>query len=163
MQDDVTRLRHVIERATPRLEALSASQATRRAAPGKWSPAELIGHLIDSASNNHGRFVRAQFHDDLVFAGYDQDGWIAAQDYHASDWSELVTLWRVFNRHIAHVMAATPEAIRLRPRPRHNLDQIAWRTVPADQPTTLDYFMNDYVGHLEHHLVQLLGAGALAD
>jgi len=41
-----------------------------------------VGHLIDSASHNHQRFVRAQFQDSLVFPGYDPNAWVAAQHYH---------------------------------------------------------------------------------
>ncbi|HIF08140.1 MAG TPA: hypothetical protein EYQ64_14750 [Gemmatimonadetes bacterium] len=68
-------------------------------------------------------------------------------------------LWRGFNSHLARVMEAVPESKRVHPRIVHNLDKIAWRTVPADQPTTLDYFMEDYVDHLQHHLGQILGDG----
>ena len=55
-------------------------------------------------------------------------------------------------------MTAAPESVRLRPRFRHNLHEVAWRPVPADEPATLEYFMGDYVAHLEHHLGQMLGA-----
>jgi len=65
-----------------------------------------------------------------------------------------VELWRTYNLHLAHVMACTPEDARTRPRRRHNLHEIEWRTVPAGEPTTLEYFMRDYVGHMEHHLAQ---------
>src|SRR5690242_16510389 len=127
-------LRRAVDEATPRLMELSDAQAKRRPRPGKWSPAEIIGHLIDSASNNHQRFVRARFQDDLVFPGYDQDAWVAAQQYAAAPWDDLVSLWAGFNRHLARVMAATPEDVRLRPRARHNLEQLAWQAVPNDRP-----------------------------
>jgi hypothetical protein len=157
MQDYVAELRSIVERATLALFELSGEESARPRAPGKWSPREVMGHLIDSASNNHQRFVRAQLQDDLVFAGYDQDAWVRMQDYQNASWADLVTLWRAFNLHLAHVMAAAPESQRLRERLRHNLDRIAWRTIPPDQPATLDYFMGDYVGHLKHHLRQVLG------
>ena len=150
-------LRAAVERATPRLLALSDVDSARRRSPGKWSPREIIGHLIDSASNNHQRFVRAQFQDDLIFAGYDQDAWVAAQKYHDASWPELVTLWRAFNLHLAHVMEGIPEAVRARIHHRHNLDALAWQSVAADAPTTLEFFMSDYVGHLKHHLRQISG------
>ena len=153
------RLRAVVAAAEPRLTALPDDATTRRPAAGKWSPREVLGHLIDSASNNHQRFVRATWQDDLVFPAYDQERWVELQDYQHAPWRELVTLWAAFNRHLARVMAATPEEVRMRARTRHNLDQIAWRTVPAAEPATLDYFMGDYVGHLEHHLRQILGPG----
>ena len=151
------RLRSVVEDCTPRLLAMADTAAGRSPAPGKWSPKQVIGHLIDSASNNHQRFVRARFGDHLEFPGYDQEAWVVGQGYQEAPWPELVGLWRAFNLHLARVMEAVPDHVRLRPRVRHNLDRIAWRTVPASEPTTLDYFMEDYVGHLEHHLRQVLG------
>ncbi|MEX2110173.1 MAG: DinB family protein [Gemmatimonadaceae bacterium] len=152
------RLRAVIGASEPLLAALSDSETARRPAPAKWSPREVIGHLIDSASNNHQRFVRAASQEDLVSPGYEQDRWVELQDYQNAPWRDLVSLWAAFNRHIARVMAAIPESVRSRPRARHNLHEIAWRPVPATEPTTLDYFMMDYVRHLEHHLRQVLGS-----
>ena len=143
--------------ATPRLLAMSDDEHGRRPASGKWSPREIIGHLVDSASNNHQRFVRAQFQTDLVFPGYDQDAWVAAQCYQTAPWADLVGLWRTFNLHIARVMEAVPESERLRLRFPHNLHELAWQTIPESEPTTLDYFMADYVGHLQHHLRQIFG------
>ena len=125
-------------------------------APGKWSRKEIVGHLIDSASNNHQRFVRAQFTDDLLCASYDQETWVASQRYQSAPWRELVALWSGFNLHLARVIEAIPDEIRSRPRIRHNLHEVAFRTVPANEPTTLEYFMRDYVAHLEHHLEQIL-------
>jgi hypothetical protein len=101
--------------------------------------------------------VRAASRDDLVFPGYEQDRWVELQEYQHAPWRDLVSLWAGFNRHLSRVMAAIPEEIRMRPRVRHNLNEIAWREVPATEPATLDYFMNDYVDHLEHHLRQILG------
>ncbi|HEX9311037.1 MAG TPA: DinB family protein [Gemmatimonadaceae bacterium] len=155
MQDYVIDLRETIEKTTPRLAGMSDESSRRRPAPGKWSPREIIGHLIDSASNNHQRFVRAQFQDSLVFPGYHQNAWVAAQRYQDAPWRELVTLWRTFNLHIAWVMETTPPEQRQRARAEHNLDVLAWQQVPREQPTTLDYFMADYVGHLKHHLAQI--------
>lgn len=154
--DCARRLRAAVESSVPGLLALGEHAASRVPAPGKWTPKQVIGHLVDSASNNHQRFVRAQFVDHLDFPGYDQDAWVAAQRYDEASWPELVALWRSFNLHLARVMEAVPDPVRLRPRARHALDRIAWRTVPASDPTTLDYFMDDYVGHLEHHLRQVL-------
>ena len=153
----VETLRAVVEQATPLLLELDAETAARPRAPGKWSPCQIVGHLIDSASNNHQRFVRAQFTDDLVFPGYDQDAWVTAQRYQETDWRLIVTLWQTFNLHLAGVMASVPEAARTKPRPNHNLDQLASVPVPRSEPATLDYFMADYVGHLRHHLGQILG------
>ena len=149
------RLADAVERATPRLLALSDAAASTPRAPGKWSPKEVIGHLIDSASNNHGRFVRSQLVDDLVFPGYQQERWVEMQRYNDAVWADLVALWRGFNLHIARVMANTPDDVAGAPRTNHNLDEIAFHTVPRGRPATLGYFMADYVDHLEHHLAQI--------
>lgn len=155
----VERLRAVVARAERLLSALPDSANSCRPAPGKWSPREIVGHLIDSASNNHQRFVRAAWQEDLVFAGYDQERWVELQGYQEADWGELIRLWAGLNRHLARVMSSVPASVRRREHRRHNLHQIAWQPVPATQPATLDYFMADYVGHLEHHLRQILGDG----
>jgi hypothetical protein len=154
----VTRLLAAIGAAEPALRALPDASTTVRPSPEKWSPREVIGHLVDSASNNHQRFVRARWKDDLIFDPYEQEGWVEAGDYQNAPWLDLVGLFAAFNRQIARVMATTPDEVRLRAHARHNLDRLAWRTVPASQPATLDYFMNDYVDHLEHHLKQVLGS-----
>lgn len=155
MLDYTKDLEKAVEAAFRSLSALPEEAAARRPAPGKWSPKEIIGHLIDSAANNHQRFVRAQFQDDLVFAGYAQDEWVAAQRYQDAPWGELLELWRAYNRHIARLIEAMPDEARMRERRRHNLHQVAFRTVPPDSSTTLDYFMRDYVLHLHHHLRQI--------
>ena len=155
--DHARRLVEAVGRAAPALLRIEDVAASKRPAPGKWSPREIIGHLIDSASNNHQRFVRMSGRDDLVLQGYEQDTWVASQRYQDSPWRELVVLWLTYNRHLARVMAATSVADRTRGRSTHNLDVQAFSRVPRDRPVTLDYFMTDYVDHLEHHLAQVLG------
>jgi hypothetical protein len=148
-------LRRTVEHAATHLHSMTPEAALRRPAPAKWSPIEIVGHLIDSASNNHQRFVRARFRDDLRFDGYDQDAWVSAQAYRSASWPELVSFWRSFNLHLAHVMENTPASVLRRPRTDHNLHELAWELVPEGEPVTLEYFMRDYVAHLKHHLRQI--------
>lgn len=144
-----------VEDAFVHLSELSDEESAVASKEGKWCPKEIIGHLIDSATNNHQRFVRAQMQDDLVFSGYDQERWVDLQRYRDSEWSELLVLWRSYNRHLINVMhRASDEALK-RPRENHNLNEIAWQTVPAGEPVTLEYFMRDYIGHLKNHLQQI--------
>ena len=149
-------LRRAVSAATPQLEAILDTTAALPRGPGKWSRKEIVGHLIDSTSNNHERFVRAQFTDDLICPTYDQDAWVHAQRYGDAPWSELIALWALFNLQLARVMDAIPLEARSMLRVHHNLDQVAFRTIPAGEPATLEYFMHDYVVHLEHHLAQIL-------
>jgi uncharacterized damage-inducible protein DinB len=157
MVEVATDLRRTVDGATERLKTNPPDRAKEPIAAGKWSAQEIIGHLVDSASNNHGRFVRAQLTDDLFFPGYDQAAWVSVQQYSARDWSELIALWRTFNSHIAHVVERIPQDVASQPRSRHNLDEIAWKTVPREQPVTLEYFVRDYVAHMKHHLAQIPG------
>ena len=119
-------LRETVRRAAAWLTEITEDEAARSPAPGKWSPKQIVGHLIDSASNNHGRFVRAQTQEHLRFTGYDQEHWVECQRYQDSSWSELVQMWRCFNLHLAQVMECMPDDVRLRATRDHNLDQTAW-------------------------------------
>ena len=155
---DITReFRRTIEASTPRLLEISESQSEQARAVGKWSPKEILGHLIDSAANNHIRFVKAQFDDDLVFPGYDQERWVSAQRYRAAPWKQLIEFWHQYNSHLAHVVEGIPDEILQKRRTKHNLHQIAWQAVPESEPTTLEYFVRDYIAHMKNHLRQILG------
>src|SRR5687767_8382348 len=88
------------ERAFQELRPISDSEAARPRAPGKWSAKQTIGHLIDSAANNHQRFVRAQQTPALQLPGYEQDHWVTCQRYDDRPWDELVSLWHGYNRHL---------------------------------------------------------------
>src|SRR5687767_587075 len=149
-------LRRTVEAAAAQLARIPEARAKVPRAPGKWNPKQVIGHLIDSACNNHGRFVLARTRTDLVFPGYDEQAWAAAQACERADWLDLVELWRLYNLHLARLIEETPGELARQPRSPHSLDRIAWRTLPADQPATLAYLMRDYVGHLRHHLAQAL-------
>jgi DinB superfamily len=156
MQDFLDDFRETIDGAAKQLLQISAEKSQSPRAEGKWSPREIIGHLIDSASNNHQRFVRAQFMDDLIFAGYEQEGWVRVQNYQAEPWPDLVQLWKLYNQHILHLISLVPEETRMKLRYKHNLNQIASDTLSEDDPVTLDWFMRDYVDHMKKHLRQIL-------
>lgn len=157
MVDYIAGFREDLDIAAPKLQTITHAAASVPRAPGKWSPKQVLGHLIDSACVNHERFVRARQLEDLVFPGYDQDEWVNAQRYVDTSWDELIELWLRYNRHLARVFEATPQDERCRDRAHHNFDEIAFRAVSPDVPSTLDYLMKDYVVHLEHHLTQILG------
>ena len=134
-----------VDAALPRLRGMSEADASRERGPGKWVKKEILGHLIDSAANNHQRFVRAPDADPFVGPGYDQDAWVAANRYRGRPWPELVDLWAGLNRHLAHVIAGVP-ATKLQ-----NRCQI------GDEPEApLEWWIRDYVRHLRHHLGQIL-------
>ena len=148
----VEELKEAVLDAFQNLTMIPEEAVEIKPATDQWSVKEIIGHLIDSAVNNQQRFVRAQQSRELIFEGYDQDAWVSSQNYQAANWHELLILWRTLNLHIVHVMENTPDEVRTQSRSVHNLHKIAFHTVPEDLPTSLDYFMGDYVLHLKHHL-----------
>ena len=156
MDSDFLRdFRRTLDESRVRLTGLSDADASRPPAPGKWSPKEIIGPLIDSAANNHARFVRAQATDDLLFDGYDQESWVRIQRYNERRWIDLIQFWHAYNHHLADVMERADPGALTRPRPRHSLDRIAFEPVQTSAPATLDFLMRDYVAHLRHHLKQI--------
>src|SRR5580693_6344926 len=86
-----SRLAQVVDDALPRLRAISDEDSSARPVPGKWSKKEILGHLIDSAANNHQRFIRLQMARELTLPGYDQAGWVKANGYQQTSWSDVVT------------------------------------------------------------------------
>ena len=147
--------RNTIVSATTRLRNIPETQSGQKSSPDDWSAKETIGHLIDSAANNHQRFVRAQFTDDLVLPGYEQDQWVSSQKYRDESWSEVIQLWSSYNLHLVHVASAIPEDVLTKPRLHHTLDQIAFNLVDKNDPATLEYLIRDYLDHLRHHLDQI--------
>lgn len=155
MQDFLGDFRRTVSAGAERFELISEQQSQIPRTEGKWSPREILGHLIDSAANNHQRFVRAQFTDDLVFSGYEQENWVDVQRYQDEPWKDLVQLWQFYNRHILHVIEVTPAEQRTKLRAKHNLHQIASDLLSEDEPVTLEWFMRDYLDHMKKHLGQI--------
>ena len=87
-----------VERAATRFKDLSDADVLCDRGPGSWVKKEILGHLIDSAANNHQRFVRAQFADPFIWPGYDQRAWVLVQRYRERPWLDLVELWATLNQ-----------------------------------------------------------------
>jgi hypothetical protein len=134
----------VVEEALPGLTALSEAQVTHRPATDRWTIKEVLGHLIDSAANNHQRFVRAQFVSELVFPKYEQNEWVQSQNFNSIEWPDLIEFWRRYNLHLAHVIRnIAPEALGVPCR------------IGDYKPVTLKFLTEDYVAHLKHHLAKI--------
>lgn len=125
------------------LSSLTDAQASA-GTPAAWTRKQILGHLIDSASNNHHRFVRAQLEGGVTMPGYAQDGWVAVGHYQERLWHDLVGLWTAFNQQLLHIMETTPQ------------ERLAIPCKIGDgEPVTLEFLMVDYVDHMKHHLAEI--------
>jgi len=138
-------LNRLIDDTKPRLAAIPEARAAAKPHPDKWSLKEILGHLLDSASNNRQRIVRMQEAPDIGTFTYEQEHWVSAQHYQSEPWPALVEFWYLYNAHIAHMMThVDPAALA------HTCD------IGYDAPATLRFVMEDYVRHVRHHVGQIL-------
>lgn len=145
MQELLNEFAETLATGYKQLARISEAESAVKPAPGKWSPKEIVGHLIDSASNNHQRFVRVQLYDDLDLPGYEQERWVTVQDYQTASWTELLLLWKSFNGLLLRVIKLIPE------------EQLAKTfRIAGGKPVTLGYWVEDYLRHLQKHLGQIL-------
>lgn len=112
--------------------------------PHKWSKKQILGHLIDSATNNHQRFIRIQY-EEVPTVRYEQNKWCELNHYQELESEHVIQLWTLFNRHILEVVNRIPEENLLRKG-----------NASVEEPVTLDFLIDDYVDHLEHHLKQIV-------
>jgi hypothetical protein len=138
-------IRKVIQEALPLFNSMKIEQVTRKANPDKWSKIEILGHLIDSALNNHQRFVRASMNAAAAFPPYSQNDWVRIQHYHEADWGELITLWSALNLHLSYIIERIPHAAYSSPC-----------NIGKAEPVTLEFVVKDYLRHLRHHVDQIL-------
>ena len=137
---------------------LPEAQMTKARKEGAWSRKQVLGHLIDSASVNHQRFIEAQLTDSIYFKGYAHQQWVELQGYQSMDWEELVTLWCAFNMQLCAVVERIPSEVLDKLHTDHSYHETAYRALPADEPSTLGYLIADYFAHLQYHLDQITGA-----
>jgi len=110
----------------------------------KWSKKEILGHLIDSAANNHQRFVRAQYGDKTPIS-YNGDKWVSIEKHHDAPVGNLIGLWAFYNLHLAHIISNIPKE-------KYN----GLFHADEKEAKTLEWLVQDYVHHLTHPLKQIL-------
>jgi hypothetical protein len=102
-------LQNLIESWEPRLMAMPPEMILGKRNYQDRNIRQIVGHMVDSASNNTHRIVHLQYRESpLSFPNYatngNNDRWISIQDYESEDWQNLVNLWKYANLHITHVM-----------------------------------------------------------
>ena len=108
----------------------------------KWSKKEILGHLCDSAFNNMRRFVVSQYEENNTII-YRQNEWVALQDYQNADYKDIIELWRLLNEQIVRIIEKMPT-------------EKLQNTCITNEAHTLQFLIEDYISHLNHHLLQIL-------
>jgi hypothetical protein len=135
-------LQIAINEEEPRLRALAEEPA---GAGSGWTKKQELGHLIDSATNNRARFIKAALEGELTGPTYDGNGWVEMGGYNEMPWTALVDLWQALNRGLVRVLERIP-ADRLNAQCR----------VAGAPPVTLQFLIEDYILHMRHHLDHIL-------
>lgn len=148
-ENDCQVMLQLIEFWETRLLSLPEEIISQRANTQNRSIRQILGHLVDSASNNNHRIVHLQYRESpMTFPNYATFGnnnrWIAIQDYQHEDWHSLVQLWKYANLHLVHVIRNVD----------HSKLENLWIS-GEDKMISLRQNIEGYLPHLELHLAEI--------
>jgi len=144
IEEKLNRLQYLIDEIPSKLTSTNDEAFKAKLNPNKWSKQEILGHLIDSATNNHQRFVRSQF-EVIPLISYDQNGWNKHSYYNEFDKAQLIEFWEVYNCHILELIMKIP---------KESLTKKC--NTGGAENYTIEFLFNDYVDHMEYHLKQIV-------
>jgi len=143
-EDFITDFRETILQVYSEMQRISDNIASNKKDATQWSIKEVIGHLIDSASNNHQRFIRLQIDEEIRLPFYQQVDFVRISNYQSEDWVILLDFWKFYNLHLVHIVGNIDE---------QKLENV-WIT-PKGEKLDLKFVVEDYLIHLKHHLSQI--------
>lgn len=143
-----TELQIIIDNYLQRLNTISGDEFSFKQSPTKWSKKELIGHLIDSAQNNIRRFIIAQYEEDPIIV-YNQDKWVAINNYQQWDTKDIIQLWYFLNRQMTFIL-------------KNISTESSQRICQSEASHTIEWLAKDYIKHLKHHIHQILNLEPVA-
>lgn len=147
MQAVIAELRKLIDVYADQINAIPDPVFIEKSVLGKWSKQEVLGHLVDSAQNNLRRFMCGQYEPTPPKIRYNQDFWVEANAYQQYSKQQVLTLWRLVNEQILHVLNNMPVA---------HYQRTCDTGVAAPELKTLEFLAIDYLRHMKHHLNQIL-------
>ena len=139
----------LIEKWEPVLRELPEETISVRKNSQNRSIKQIIGHLIDSATNNTHRFVHLQYQPSpLIYPDYANlgcnDKWISIQNYQDEEWDTLVQSWKYLNRHIVHVISNV------------NSEKLGNEWISAlNMRVSLKEMIIDYLRHFKLHMSEI--------
>lgn len=139
----IDRLEYLLKTIPQLLSEEDEKEFIRKPSPNKWSKQEILGHLIDSATNNHQRFVRSQF-ENIPLIPYNQNEWNKCNYYNNFKKHQLISFWISYNEQILQLIQLIPKELLLK------------KCNTGNDSHTIEFLFDDYVEHLEHHLKQIV-------
>ncbi len=142
-KESINKLDRIINVAADLLLEISDEEFSGKASPDKWSKKEILGHLIDSATNNHQRFIRVQFESNPEIV-YDQNKWNKFNFYQEMESVQIINFWTIYNRQLIEIIKRIPKESMMK------------QVRVGESLLSLEFIIGDYVEHLEHHLKQII-------
>lgn len=143
IEEAISRLNYIIDKVPSILTEIGEENMSAKPLPNNWSKKEIMGHLIDSATNNHQRFVRAQF-ESIPEIRYDQNKWNEYSFHQQIDSEQIIVFWTIYNKQLIEIIKRIPT------------DNLKKQIRVGENLLTLEFLITDYVEHLEHHLKQVI-------
>lgn len=143
IENAINKLHYSIEKAPILLSEISEENMLIKKSPSKWSKKEILGHLVDSATNNHHRFIRGQFENNPEIS-YDQNKWNEFSFYQEIDSGQIINFWTIYNKQLLEIIKRIPT------------EKLKNQIRIEDKLVTLEFLIIDYVEHIEHHLKQII-------
>ena len=140
-----------MDAAEQKLSLVTEAEARQPFRPDGWTRKEILGHLVDSATVNHVRFVFAATQGHYEGPVYSQDGWVALHGYSRMPWPAVLDQWRARYTWMAEMITNMPESSMAAPI-----------TLGDHPPVRLDDWIRDCLNHLEHHVTQIVRVAATA-
>jgi DinB superfamily len=146
MKNIVIELNQIVEAYAQKFSQIPEADFSAKPNPTKWSPKEVVGHLIDSAQNNLRRFIVGQYEPQPNIV-YDQDFWVKSNEYRDAPKENVIQLWKLMNLQICSVLSTMP---------RENYSRLCNTGRETPNLRTLEWLAADYVKHLKHHINQVI-------
>ncbi|HYJ62352.1 MAG TPA: DinB family protein [Parafilimonas sp.] len=137
-------LQQIIRSSFEKFKIISEEDWDYKPLPNKWSKKEILGHLCDSAMNNIRRFVVSQYEENNKII-YQQDNWVASQDYQSENFQNIILLWKLLNEQVIKIINKIPE------------EKLS-NTCITSEKRTIEWLIEDYIVHLNHHLNQIINS-----
>lgn len=138
---EAAQLQQIITESIAKFQSIDEASWNHKPSAVKWNKKEILGHLCDSAMNNIRRFVVSQYEQDNKIV-YRQDDWVASQNYQGASHADVIALWELLNEQVIRIIEKMPE------------DKLQ-NTCITEAQHTLQWLIEDYIVHLNHHLAQI--------